>query len=311
MSTPIDPRILNLSYSSLLELHSCPRRFQLQKLNAQEDANEDFEASVTFSFGTVVGLGIQSIFQKHSEEDVLFQMFLAWEPDLFSANPKQVKSFWHAIHAVQKFYFLQSTGLLQDWELVYHDGKPATELSFVISFPDGFRYRGFVDAVLSNKTTGKVMVLECKTSSASNLNPASYKNSAQAVGYSIVLDNLFPDLSAYEVLYLVYTTKNQEYNLLPFDKSYHQRALWIQELLLDIEVIKLYETTGVYPMHGESCLPFYRECQFLQTCTLGTDLITTAESEESRIRREEKESQYQIKVSIQDLIEIQLAKGEL
>ena len=29
-----------------------------------------------------------------------------------------------------------------------HEDKPAVELSFIINFPDGFTYKGFVDAVL-------------------------------------------------------------------------------------------------------------------------------------------------------------------
>ena len=152
------------------------------------------------------------------------------------------------------------------------------------------------------------MVLEVKTTSATSLNPAQYKNSAQAVGYSVVLDHLFPELSSYEVLYLVYTTKSLEYTSLPFTKSYLQRALWIQELLLDVELIQLYESRGVYPMHGESCLQYYRECKFLQTCTMSTSLLTSPETPESVEKRLQKESEYQIQVTVEDLIQAQLRK---
>lgn len=304
----MDLRLKNLSYSGLLTLHTCPRLFQLEKLNAEVEASEDFEASVTFAFGHVVGLGIQLHFEGYSEDQIIWRLFQFWEPDLLVSNEKQKKSFWLALGAIRNFLSLRANGFLSEWELVYHESKPATELSFAVNIPGGFRYRGFVDAVLQNKITGAIMVLEVKTTSATNLNPASYKNSAQAVGYSVVLDHLFPDLSAYEVLYLVYSTKSLEYTPLPFPKSYLQRALWIQEILLDVEMIKMYEEKQVYPMHGESCIQYYMECKYLQTCTMSTSLLTSDLTEEGEQKLIEKEAEYQINVSIADLIQAQLRK---
>jgi hypothetical protein len=304
----MDIRLRNLSYSGLLVKHTCPRLFQLQKLNAEVDTQEEIEESITFAFGHVVGLGIQLHFEGRTIEQIIWQLFLFWKPHLFAANDKQVKSFWHAISAIQTFISLRSNGYLQDWELVYHDGKPAVELGFCINLPYGFRYRGFVDAVLRNKVSGKIMVLECKTSSATNLNPASYKNSAQGIGYSIVLDNLFPSLSSYEVLYLVYLTKSYKYESLPFGKSYLQRALWIQELLLDVEELKRYEETGVYPMRGENCVQYYRDCKYLQSCTLSTNLTTKPMTPEQLEEYNKKEEAYTIQVDIQDLIQSQINK---
>lgn len=304
-----DPRLLNISYSSLLDFHACPRKFQLKKLNAVTEALESAEESVTFAFGHVVGLGIQLHFEGYREEEIYWKLYLHWAPDLFASNEKQKKSFWLALAAVQQFLSLRTNGFLEEWELVYVDGKPATELSFCINLPGGYRYRGFVDAVLQSKTSGKVMVLECKTSSATNLNAATYKNSSQAVGYSVVLDNLFPELSSYEVLYLVYSTKSNSYESLPFTKSYLQRALWIRELLLDVEVMSLYEKEGTYPMRGESCYQYFRECFYLQTCTLSTQYLTTKLDEEGMAALEADKAAYQINVSISDLIESQMARG--
>lgn len=306
----MDLRLKQLSYSSLLTLHGCPRKYQLYKLGSQaEDTDHDGSQSVTFAYGHVVGLGIQLVLQGKTETEILWELFRFWQPDLFAENVKQVKSFWLAIAAVQKFISLRANGLLKDYELVYHDGLPAVELGFIIEFPDGFVYRGYVDAVLRNKHTGEILVLEVKTTSATNLNPATYKNSAQAIGYSVVLDVLFPALSSYKVLYLVYKTKGMEYEQLPFTKSYLQRALWIQELLLDIETIKLYEGAGVYPMHGESCYEFYRECEYLNLCTLSTANLTEALTEEGTEKIVEENAKYQIKLKLEDLIQAQLAKA--
>lgn len=303
----IDYRIRQLSYSSLLELHSCPRSFELYKKRSTARTEENLKSTITFAFGHVVGEGAQMIFEGKSEQEIIWKMFLGWHtPDLFDSDDKSKKSFWNAVIAIKKLLSLRASGFLNDYELVYHNGRPACELSFAILFPDGFRLRGFVDAVLRHKRTGKVLVLECKTTNSRELNPATYKNSAQAIGYSIVLDALYPDLSSYEVLYLVYLTGKGEWNPIPFEKTYLQRALWLRELLYDIETIKMYEAGEHYPMRGESCFKWGRECYYLETCTMSTDKITTVCTEDM-----EDKTEYQVVVSFNDLLEAQMRKVEV
>lgn len=334
LTQSIDSRIQNLSYSSLLNLHSCPRKFQLNRLGSttdHEDARKKesqssadsadsaggqvmldditpvnqeqlFSQNVTFAFGHVVGDGIQKVLEGLSEEEVIWQMFLGWHADLYAENAKQNKSIWAAITAIRRFISIRAQGVLKNWELLSVNGKPATELGFRITFPDGFKYRGFVDVVLRHSITNEIMVVELKTSSAANLNAAMYKNSAQGVGYSIVLDVIAPDVSAYKVLYLIYKTKEAEYVTMEFKKSYVQRALWIRELLLDIETIKLYENAEVYPMHGESCFSFFRECEYINLCTLSTANLITPPSDTIT------DVTYDVEVSLSDVIEAQLSK---
>ncbi len=299
----IDYRIRQLSYSSLLTLHSCPRKFQLNRLRSTHRAEEDARSTITFAFGHVIGTAIQSAFTGRSKDEIIFEMFLGWHTDLLATDPKSKKSFWEAVVGIEKFLSLREQGLLNDYELVYYNGKPACELSFSISLPNGFRLRGFVDAVLRHRTTGKILVLECKTTGATSVNPATFKNSAQAIGYSIVLDHIFPELSSYEVLYLVYQTGVREFHTIPFTKTYLQRALWIQELLLDVETVERYDSIGVYPMRGESCFSFGRECEFFQTCTLSTAYLTKPCTPE-----EEDRTEYQVSISLIDLLETQLEK---
>lgn len=306
----IDKRILNLSYSSLLTLHSCPRKFQLYKLSAVPESEIDQSSSVTFAYGHAVGTGIQDILEGRSEEETLWRHFLAWDVDLFSDNPKQNKSFWSAWIAIRQFANMRENGYLDGYELVWYEGKPASELSFSIALPDGFIYRGFVDAVLQHKDTQEVLVLECKTSSAAAVNPAQYKNSAQAIGYSIVLDAIFPALSSYKVLYLVYQSKASEYIQLPFKKSFYQRALWIQELLLDVEMIKMYEAASIYPMHGESCYSFFKECEYYNSCTLSTRHLTKSLTPEQEDKIDHELDRYQIRITLEDLITAQLSKEQ-
>lgn len=301
--TNIDYRIRQLSYSSLLLLHSCPRKFQLYKHQSPVVSIYDEIQEVTFAFGHIVGEAIQLVLSGVPKRDIVWKMFLGWHADLLAENTKKSKSFWDAMIALERFISLRDSGFLEEYELVYYEGKPACELSFCIVLPDGFRLRGFVDAVLRNRETGQILVLECKTT-GNNFSPSQYKNSAQAIGYSIVLDVLFPDLSSYEVLYLVYKTTDQTYHSIPFVKNYLQRAVWIKELLLDIEMIKMYETHGTYPMHGESCYSFYRDCEYINTCTLSNEYILPKFNPDKHIDVTE----YQINLSIADLLTAQIAK---
>lgn len=300
----IDYRIRQLSYSSLLTLHNCPRKFELYRKRSTFKAEESDKSSITFAFGHVVGEGIQLIFEGKSYEEVVWNTFIKWKPDIFKEDEKAKKSIWDALRALDMFFVMRSSGFLSDYELVYYKGKPACELSFSIILPDGFRLRGFVDAVLKHKVTGKVIVLECKTTGFNVLHPAMYKNSSQAIGYSIVLDAIFPDISDYDVLYLVYQTSLRSYETLTFSKSYLQRALWIRELLLDIEVIKMYEEANIYPQRGESCMSFGRECEYFQTCGLSTDYLTKPCTE-----AEADKTDYQISITFEQLIDAQLEKS--
>lgn len=303
----IDPRIQLLSYSALGTLHKCPRKFELYRKKATDDLMDPEAASnqnLTFAFGHVVGEGVQDVMDGIGEDEIIFKMFLGWHASLADYNPKQNKSFYLAVLAIQRFISLRNNGFLDDYELLVYNGRSAKELSFRITLPDGFKFRGSVDAVLRHKTTGKILVLECKTSSSANLNPTTFKNSSQAVGYSVVLDVVCPEITSYDVLYLVYLTRDMVYEQLRFTKTYLQRATWIQELLLDIETIKLFNTTGVYPMRGESCNDFFRDCEYLNQCNLSTERITVPPV----VGAIHDDKVYDIEVSLHDLIEGQLKK---
>jgi len=300
----IDSRMLKMSYSSTLQMHSCPRKAQLQRLNSETVASEvDIPQSITFAFGHLIGDGVQGMLAGDTIEQAIFKAFVAWDVDIMETNDKQKKSLFLGIFALQQFENIRSQGFLNDYDLVYlPDGTPAIELSFCIDMGDGFFYRGFVDAVLKHKQTGNVIVLENKSSSMAP-NPSSYKNSSQAIGYSVVLDKIFPSISAYDVKYLIYNTKAQAYTELSFAKTLLQRAIWLNQLLLEKEQIILYEEYG-YPMHGESCFSWYRDCEYLGLCTLPTERLVPSEVV-AKI-----EPEYMFNLTIEELIQSQIIKGE-
>ncbi len=301
----IDPRLLNLSYSSALTLHACPRKYQLYKLRTPIVAPEDLPKTVTFAFGHAVGAGTALVFANASIEEIIWKMFLEWDCSLVEEDLKAKKSFWAAVYCVMRLKEARADGFLSHLEVITYEGQRAIELSFSISLPNGFKYRGHVDAVLRDNETGKIIVLERKTTKHYSVNPATYQNSAQAIGYSVILDHIVPDISSYEVLYLVYSSLGYQEFPFYFSKTYSQRAQWIREILFDIDHILEYNEVGIFPMRGESCFTFGRECEYLQVCTLPTSHLTpplpVGELDSTK---------YQVEVTLVDLIESQLARSD-
>jgi hypothetical protein len=299
------PRIKELSHSSTLTLHRCPREYQLDKSRESKELTEEqlqSSNSITLNYGTIVGDGIQALLIGTPLERVKFDSFLKWKPHMMSEDTKRNKSLWSALFALESFEHIRNSGFLEDWEVVSYKNKPACELSFRITLLDGYKYRGHVDVVLMNKITQKLLVLELKTTSMA-VNPATYKNSSQGIGYSIVLDAIAPELSSYSVLYLVFETKHNVFTPLEFPKSYSERARWIMERVADVNMLEYFEEKNFYPIHGESCMRYGRECDYFGVCTLSDDKLFSIGSQKA----EEKE--YDIEISLQDLIDSQVRKS--
>jgi len=300
----IDPRLTRLSYSGRNLLHSCPRKYQLTKISKAPYEAED---NVTLAFGTVVGLGIQCVLEDKQWTQVVFEMFMAWNlADIYAEEERLNKSFWTAIFAVQSFQSIR-TGPLADYELAYFKDKPAVELSFRISLPNEFTYRGYVDVVLRHKITGQLLVLEVKTTGSKYVSEASYKNSSQALGYSLVLDSIAPNESEYKVWYLVYMTTVQRFELFPFEKHYSDRAFWIQELMMDVQRLQYYEEQDRYPCYGESCNSFNRVCEFFTICTMNTRTLAVAYNEKEM----QDKGEYSLELSLLDIIQSQLDRKDI
>lgn len=302
----IDPRIKQLSYSALLTLHSCPRKFQLERLKFKGELSKDPLKQLTLTYGSVVGDGAQKLFAGKDIKQVLLEAFVSWKGDIFEEDKKRKKSFLLACQALEQLDSMLQSGFLEDWEVLEYQGKPALELSYRITMRDGFKLRGFVDAVLRHKISGEVRILEIKTDSARELNPLKYKNSSQGVGYAVVLDTIVPGVSSYEVLYLVYGTSQGFWQPMPFPKTSLARAYWLQDISYDVANIEAYESNGYYPLRGESCTKFGMDCPHAQTCMLDPERNAPPYVEELHLDQTE----YTIELQFSDLVEQQLRENQ-
>lgn len=260
-----------LSHSSSVLLHKCPRKFQIYRMLGKAAGADDGDHHL--AFGDVVGKAIQNYLVHGDYERCTFQAFMDWTGDIFEENAsadKDKKNFWHALNALDRFVDFRHTALVE-YELVFIGDVPAIELGFSIQCADGFKYRGKLDALLRHRRTGELKVLECKTTKFRKVSEASYANSGQGLGYSLVVEAIAQMLgvdagASFEVYYPVYKTLSYEWELFPFTKSHTDRALFIRNLLIDIAHISEFAAWGHFPMHGENCFDFFRNCEYFGMC---------------------------------------------
>jgi len=302
-SDQIDPRYTRTSYSSSSLLHKCPRKYQLKCLNTSK--TEDKATNVTFAFGSALGVGIAEYFLHRDKTKAIFAAFLEWDVEFLDENPKQKKSFAFLVQAINILGSALEDGDMSEYEVASWHGKPAIELSFRLTLPGELAdhtYRGFMDIVLRNIMTGELVVLEIKSNSGTWVNHYQYKNSAQALGYSVVLDKIAPDSSAYEVLYKIYMTKLERYEEFEFPKTMHQRALWLRDRMWDVQTVeRLVQQEGnygIWPMQGSACVDFGRPCEYMDLCQLDTESLMKQLRECDMIE----DTEYSFEIPLEELL---------
>jgi hypothetical protein len=279
-----------MSYSRNLTLHACPRKFELDAKYAIKKRRN----SVTFAYGHAVGEGIQAVLSGESLTNSIVRTVLAYDHDeedegTINESAKK-KSIWWSVLNVELFYKQYNAGLytfLDGWEIARFDvvdevtgettSRPANELSFVVDCTDGFTYEGHIDLVMFHPVKKKFLVVELKTTGLYVVEEASYKNSAQALGYGIVVDVIARNIkmaASFDVLYLVFKSATQEIVPMLFHKTPAMRAQWLNGIVSDIQFIEQCEDSGYYPHRGESCFNYFRECEYLQTeCHMPNSMI--------------------------------------
>lgn len=274
------------SYSLLSGLHECPRRYELDKYQANHPGSvEQAElVNLDFAYGHAVGAGIQTYAATGSVEAAIFAAMLAWKAPWDAekvdknGNATSGKSLAYAVWAVEKFSYWWGDNMA-DWEVVVlPNGKKAVELAFAVDFENGRYHFGHIDTLLRNRVTNLLAVWEGKTTGFESVDEAMYANSSQALGYSVVVDAIAKELAVdgtdYEVLYIVYSSKSREFQLLPFGKSRVQRAEWLQDVLLDHASLDTYKRIDFYPKRGENCINRYgRRCNWYGQCNMRTESL--------------------------------------
>jgi hypothetical protein len=268
-------RYLNVtSFSQLDVFNRCPRKFQMAKERAAFGVSTGLsELNIDFSFGHAVGSGIQNYLITKDLDIALFNCVMAWTAGFHSKIDKKLKSITSAMIAVEKFALQVLPDQLDDWELlILPGGKPAIEVSFSFHCGNGFKHYGHMDIALRNKRTGKIMVVDCKTTGFAEAEESLYANSSQALSYAVMLEACLPqEIMTYDVMYLVYSSTEREWTPLSFTKSVLDQAEFVKDLLMTHDTIRTYDDVRFYPKRGNACYEYFRRCEFYGECNLTAD----------------------------------------
>lgn len=270
------------SYSYDQILHLCARRFEIMQnwpadvkrtISKEEDVQAvatltEGEGNVDFAFGHCVHAGVQRLFLDSNLDAAIWEAFRAW--DIHLLNTHKSKSFWTAIDAIHKAQVLVQNIKDEGWEVFTVKGKPSIELNFLIHLVKGHKYQGHIDIILRHKQTGEYKVFEIKTTVFVNVDEAMYANSAQPLGYSVIMDTIAPNQVNYEVTYLIWSEakSGRQWHVMPFMKSRTAKAEWIRDVMSDVDIVEKYKAEGYFPKRGEACYAFFRRCPYFGTCNL-------------------------------------------
>ena len=266
------PNPLNTSYSGHELFHDCARKFEIEKLLLAGDK----EDNIDFITGHAIGEGAQLLLQDHNIETSIWAAYKHWLKIGLDFEHKK-KSFWRVVKHLEKFQAQTWPNLqAEGWELVYFTSSdstrvPACELSFRIIFPNGYIYRGYIDAVIYNVRTDTFAILEIKTTSI-NANVAMYQNSFQGSSYSFVLDKI-TGRESYEVIYPVFEFPSGEQQVFSFVKQKNTKLRWLTSLALDFQMMDIYKEHKHWPMRGKSCYAFFKPCKWLGLCELSNKAL--------------------------------------
>jgi len=258
---------IRLSHSALKTFLTCERKFQLERLLEGDSTREESSHLV---YGKAYGVFVSTYLLTQDITASLYKAWLEYWPIMEDDSKTEETLVIACLASVPNLELL-----LQDYEVSTFNFKPAVELSFRLDIDENCYFVGYVDVVLRNKLTGKMAILEVKTTGLSlfDLSPV-FANSGQALGYSIILDQIVgEDQSEYEVIYLIAQLNKKTFGsvkvqLLTFQKTLADRFNWFISLSLDVERLGKMIEAQVFPLRGESCLQFMRPCQHFNTCQL-------------------------------------------
>lgn len=290
-----------LSESTLNLFNACERKFQLIRM--LNTGSSEYTSSPATVRGNALGAGVQMYLLTGDMDRALAAAWLAYWPDLENRPELSCARTLNNLRAAQA----QLDAIRERYEVAVFDGKPAIELSFRLDTHTRWYDVGYIDVVMWDKKLKMFVVFELKTTGYNmlDLRPL-YKNSSQALGYSIVLDKIAgSEQNRFGVVYLVIRDKRSDpvpdVYLFEFPKTLTDRLRWFVTLGLDIERLERLSALGIFPMRGNSCVRFNRPCQFFGSCHM-----TSWDDDPRTVPPDTIE--YQFRYNLQELIDSHLAR---
>lgn len=272
------PTRIRLGTTSLLTLHRCEREYQRDELL---QGGEGLRSNPVLVFGHAWGEGIMEYLQYGDLDRAVYHTWKSYWPQLESDIRLEEMAFYGLRAAKGKL-----DAILRDYEVAEFEGKPARELGFHLDINERYYFTSMMDGVLRHRRDSHLVLLENKHTHSwiDDISPM-YRNSSQALMYSIVLDRIARQtLGMYNLHYFVGQFVKQE---LPKVRIHHFE--WKKTLLdrlnlfvslgMDVAHLQQCVDTNIFPMRGHSCFSFGRPCKYFGVCQLrSTDVPHTDDS---------------------------------
>lgn len=270
-----DKPFIRLSHSTMENIRTCERKFQIQKLLTIQSPRMESEH---FSFGHGYGTFVATYLLTGGALDfALLEGWLDYFPIIETDKKNQVTCYDLCLRSVPAL-----DDLLANYDIATFNDIPAVELSFRIDIDHTFYYVGYVDVVLQHKVTKQFLLIDAKTTGLTliDMNPL-FKFSPQLLSYSVILDDIaeaqgvhMPD--TYEVLYLLGALgrnpmeESTTCKPLFFKKTLVDRLQWFLTLKQDIEALHLCINNNNFPHRPAGCMKFNKVCPEYGACGLTT-----------------------------------------
>lgn len=258
-----------LSDSTMDTLNLCERRFHLDRMVANTERDvQARQGSPETVRGHAFGVGVQS-YMLHGDIDLaLYETWQAYWP-MLENPPKtfEARTLNNLLACKEIMDKLRS-----EYRVATFNGQPAVELSFRLNLDERWYYVGYIDLVLQHIQEGTYAVFECKTTgfNHTDLTPL-YRYSGQALGYSIILDQIAgAEQTDFTTLYFVCRDHPKNFvpdiYTFPFKKTLLDRFKWFMTLGMDLNHLNSMMELGMFPMRKKGCVAFGRVCPHFGFC---------------------------------------------
>lgn len=273
------PKHIELSYSGLMSLSSCPRKLWLNKNMYSPWGFDD-------SPSTVCGKSYHHFFETYiatGDLDLaIFNAFKAYDFSILEGASKydiSTRNFWQmitaAIHTKDTIPYL-SRGVRS------FNGAPMIEtpVSLILTHPSWkkeYHYRGYVDAVIPDPAGGPDLIVDPKTKPHTVKDSAvwEFSMSKQLLPYSMIVNHYSPsDPVSLPTDFLMLTMSSSDPKITTISQLHTPKDidLWIKNLL-DLILLMEKWTANLphWPTTLSSCVHYERPCAYRGFCTESND----------------------------------------
>lgn len=272
-------KYLRLSDSTLSLFESCDRKLEFRKFYRHGKKDESFHGEV----GKAMHAGFQSWLVHRDEERAVFDMMTNYPVHLMPERGTNQKTLEACYITLQSLMQTESFAEYEIAQIKCLDGttRPAIEVAFQIDI-EGFNlsddagnyipvyYIGFIDAILFSKIKHTYGVFDVKShrDNSDDLT-AKYYFSNQVLPYGITLENILgKEIESFDVSYIscFIDIEKPQTRIYSFPKTKNDIEDWGQNLMVQLQRIKLHANTGWWPRKPNSCMAFRHPCEFFDIC---------------------------------------------